>query len=115
MEIHFVHVRSDLEVFEALQRKDGLAIVAVFCNVQAEQSDHERGAFEELIQYIPQLMSIGDRVSGMLMDLRKLMSPEKGSLTSPECNEVVVWIIFYKPIFKCCERVTLSPRTRQST
>ncbi|KAG6448227.1 hypothetical protein O3G_MSEX005364 [Manduca sexta] len=31
MEIHFVHVRSDLTVMEALQKKDGLAIVAVFC------------------------------------------------------------------------------------
>lgn len=33
MEVHFVHVRSDLSVLDALSKKDGLAIVAVFCKV----------------------------------------------------------------------------------
>ncbi|CAG9787467.1 unnamed protein product [Diatraea saccharalis] len=33
MEIHFVHVRADLTVGDALVSKDGLAILSVFCNV----------------------------------------------------------------------------------
>ncbi|CAH1635497.1 unnamed protein product [Spodoptera littoralis] len=32
MEIHFVHVRADLTVNQALHRKDGLAIISVFGN-----------------------------------------------------------------------------------
>ncbi|XP_052739956.1 carbonic anhydrase 1-like [Bicyclus anynana] len=106
MEIHFVHIRTDLKVAEALRRKDGLAIVAVFCNVQAELTDEQRESTEELMQYIPRLMSVGDSFSGLLLDLNKLLSPEKesyytylGSLTSPQCNEAVVWIILDKPIY----------------
>lgn len=34
MEIHFVHVRADLKVPEALNKRDGLAIVSVFCDVR---------------------------------------------------------------------------------
>ncbi|XP_032515847.2 carbonic anhydrase-like, partial [Danaus plexippus] len=105
MEIHFVHVRADLKVSEALSKRDGLAIVSVFCNVQADLTDNQLELTEDLMEHIPQLLRIGDRVSGVLLDLRKLLSPNTdsyftylGSLTSPECNEVVVWIIFDKPI-----------------
>ncbi|CAH0724023.1 unnamed protein product, partial [Brenthis ino] len=106
MEIHFVHVRYDLGVSEALSKRDGLAIISVFCNVQAEINDRQQEAAEEIMQYIPLLLRIGDMTSGVLLDLRKLLSPNKnsyftylGSLTSPECNEVVVWIIFEEPIY----------------
>ncbi|CAG9580174.1 unnamed protein product [Danaus chrysippus] len=105
MEIHFVHVRADLKVSEALSKRDGLAIVSVFCNVQPDVPDKQLELTEDLMEHIPQLLRIGDRVSGVLLDLRKLLSPNTdsyftylGSLTSPECNEVVVWIIFDKPI-----------------
>ena len=33
MELHFVHVRTDLKVMDALGKRDGLAIVSVFGNV----------------------------------------------------------------------------------
>ncbi|XP_075976506.1 carbonic anhydrase 1-like [Anticarsia gemmatalis] len=105
MEIHFVHVRTDLTVYEALGKRDGLAIVAVFCNVQAELDDYQQEAME-IMEYIPKLMNTGDRLSGVILDMTKLLSPNKGSyytyagsLTSPECNEAVVWIIFEIPIY----------------
>ncbi|CAG4946245.1 unnamed protein product [Colias eurytheme] len=91
MEIHFVHVRSDLKVSEALKKRDGLAIISVFCNVKADITVEEEEPSEELIQYIPQLMRTADRISGVLIDIRKLLTPDKrsyytylGSLTSPE-------------------------------
>ncbi|CAK1543781.1 unnamed protein product [Leptosia nina] len=104
MEIHFVHVRSDLKVSEALSKRDGLAIVSVFCNVKTELKTEEADTSDELLQHIPLLMKTANRISGVLIDLEKLI-PQKhsyysymGSLTSPECNEVVIWIIYDKPI-----------------
>ncbi|XP_045449167.1 putative carbonic anhydrase 5 [Melitaea cinxia] len=106
MEIHFVHVRSDLEVSEALNKRDGLAILSVFCNVQTELNEDQQKASEEIMQHIPMLLRTGHRISGVLLNLSKLLSPKRnsyftylGSLTSPECNEVVVWIIFDNPIY----------------
>ncbi|XP_026727148.1 carbonic anhydrase 1-like isoform X2 [Trichoplusia ni] len=105
MELHFVHVRADLTVYEALGKRDGLAIVSVFGNVQAELDDYQQEA-SELMQHIPKLLKTGDRISGVLLDMKKLLSPNResyytysGSLTSPECNEAVIWIIFDSPIF----------------
>ncbi|XP_047531896.1 carbonic anhydrase 1-like [Vanessa atalanta] len=106
MELHFVHVRADLNVSTALSKKDGLAILSVFCNVQPELNEDQREASEQIMQHIPLLMRTGRRVSGVILNLRKLLSPKinsyftyLGSLTSPECNEVVVWIIFNNPIY----------------
>ncbi|XP_050349538.1 putative carbonic anhydrase 3 [Nymphalis io] len=106
MEIHFVHVRKDLNISEALNKRDGLAILAVFCNVQPDLNENQREASDEIMQHIPLLMRTGRRFSGAILNLRKLLSPKKnsyfsylGSLTSPECNEVVVWIIFDNPIY----------------
>ncbi|XP_050677728.1 putative carbonic anhydrase 3 [Leptidea sinapis] len=106
MEIHFVHIRADLKVSEALNRKDGLAIVSVFCNVKSELNEHQLETTEELLQHIPHLMKTGSRHNGVILDLTRLLSPDRrsyftylGSLTSPECNEVVVWIVFSKPIY----------------
>ncbi|XP_072949836.1 uncharacterized protein [Epargyreus clarus] len=106
MEIHFVHVRSDLTVTAALAKRDGLAIVSVFCNIQADLDDYQQEASDEIMRHIPNLLTTGDRVSGIILDMTKLLSSNKesyfsylGSLTSPECNEVVIWIIFDKPIY----------------
>ncbi|KAJ0177590.1 hypothetical protein K1T71_006463 [Dendrolimus kikuchii] len=114
MEIHLVHVRSDLTVMKALGKKDGLAIVAVFCHVEAELDDYLQEASEEIMQYIPRLLVSGQRISGILLDLTKLLGPNMktyytyaGSLTSPECNEAVIWIIFDRPIFLSDEQYRL--------
>ncbi|XP_049870570.1 putative carbonic anhydrase 5 [Pectinophora gossypiella] len=105
MEIHFVHVRTDLTVEQALKQKDGLAIIAMFGNVQAVLNEDQEDRISEIMEVIPRLLHTGDRISGVLLNLMKLMSPNTeqyytyfGSLTSPECNEVVIWIIFENPI-----------------
>ncbi|XP_059054540.1 putative carbonic anhydrase 3 [Achroia grisella] len=106
MEIHFVHVRSDLAVVDALKNKDGLAVVSVFCNVQAELDEYQQESTKEVMEHIPKLLEPGKRISGIILDMRKLLSVNSesyytyaGSLTSPDCNEVVIWIIFDTPIY----------------
>ncbi|XP_022834428.1 putative carbonic anhydrase 5 [Spodoptera litura] len=105
MEIHFVHVRADLTVNQALHRKDGLAIISVFGNVQSELEDSDLH-MSEVMTHVPKLMRAGNRLSGVLLDMTKLLNVDKssyytyaGSLTSPDCNEAVTWIIFTSPIF----------------
>ncbi|KOB68714.1 Carbonic anhydrase, partial [Operophtera brumata] len=67
--IKYGNLRSDLSVAEALKKRDGLAIISVFCNVQAELVKDQVDATEELMYYIPDLLNIGDRVSGVIMDM----------------------------------------------
>ncbi|XP_073952932.1 carbonic anhydrase 1-like isoform X1 [Choristoneura fumiferana] len=106
MEIHFVHIRTDLSVAGALDVKDGLAIIAVFCNIhpEAEIAD-PKSDMEEVMHEVPKLKTLGSRVSGVILDMTRLLkTPQNyvtysGSLTSPECNEAVTWIILEDPIF----------------
>ncbi|CAK1578944.1 unnamed protein product [Parnassius mnemosyne] len=105
LEIHFVHVRSDLNVKQALKKRDGLAIFAVFCKI-LDQEDQIETAFDELTFLLSKLKRVGSQVSDALLNLTKLVSPNTdlyytyaGSLTSPQCNEVVTWIIFPETIY----------------
>ncbi|KAM3956297.1 carbonic anhydrase 1 [Aphomia sociella] len=114
MEIHFVHVRSDLTVYDALKMKDGLAIISVFCNVQAELDENQQESTKEVMRHVPKLLETGDRISGVILDMTKLLNVNHdsyftyaGSLTSPECNEVVIWIIFDTPIYLSDEHYRL--------
>ncbi|CAB3235180.1 unnamed protein product [Arctia plantaginis] len=82
MEIHFVHVRSDLTVFDALSRKDGLAIVAVFCKVESNLDDPPEQT-KQLMEYIPRLKNTGDRISGVFLDMRYLIRQVESNLDDP--------------------------------
>ncbi|XP_026330419.1 carbonic anhydrase 1-like [Hyposmocoma kahamanoa] len=106
MEIHLVHVRSDLTVKDALKTPDGLAIIAIFCKVKVDLSLDLDGLVHDMMNYIPKLKQRGDRMSGILLDLKNLVPANSksyytyaGSLTSPECNEVVIWILMETPIY----------------
>ncbi|XP_048004972.1 carbonic anhydrase 7-like [Leguminivora glycinivorella] len=110
MEIHFVHIRADLTIGEALRKRDGIAIIAVFGNIKSEIENDENfiagEMIEEVMRQLPQLTRLGDRLSGIVMNMSRLLTGSQqsyvtysGSLTSPECNEVVTWIILDNPIY----------------
>ncbi|XP_060802133.1 carbonic anhydrase 2 [Amyelois transitella] len=118
MELHFVHVRSDLDVERALKEADGLAIIAVFCNVLSQFADRKNAVDDDLMQHIPSLINEGSRISGVVMDLNKLLSSDKtsyytyaGSLTTPQCNEAVIWILFEMPIYMTDEQYRFFGKT----
>ncbi|XP_068627113.1 carbonic anhydrase 1-like [Battus philenor] len=119
VEIHLVHVRSDLNVRAALKKKDGLAILALFCKI-TEHEDQIETAFDELTSTVSRLESVGSRVSGIVLNLTKLFDPKTslyytyaGSLTSPMCNEVVTWIIFPDHIYLTGAQYNLLEKMRE--
>ncbi|XP_052758156.1 putative carbonic anhydrase 5 [Galleria mellonella] len=120
MEIHFVHVRADLTVKDALKNEDGLTIVSVFCNVQTELNEPQQESSKELMEYVPKLLNTGERISGIILDMTKLLSVNynsyytyAGSLTSPDCNEAVIWIIFDTPIYLTDAQYRLFSKVRR--
>ncbi|XP_045449410.1 carbonic anhydrase 7-like [Melitaea cinxia] len=103
MEIHFLHVKTGLSVEEALERPDGLAVVAVIAMVHSgEESEY---ALEELSSMLPQLINQHEKLPPSVIDLTRLFSPNMqsyytyhGSLTTPQCQEVVTWIVLDTPL-----------------
>ncbi|XP_073952727.1 putative carbonic anhydrase 5 [Choristoneura fumiferana] len=104
LEIHMVHVKTGLTLNEALARPDGLAVVGVMATLKSgPEAEH---ALEQLMPALPELMHRDDNhTQPEVIDLTRLLSPEPqsfytyhGSLTTPECQEVVTWIVMDKPI-----------------
>ncbi|XP_056433497.1 uncharacterized protein LOC130371669 isoform X2 [Gadus chalcogrammus] len=121
MEMHIVHKRKDLSIEEAKTTKDGLAVLGFFIeatdggkgkNAGAE-SDHASGTssptnyWTKLTSYLPAVGIVGSNTSvtedmsldDLLGDVdRSSFYRYMGSLTTPTCNEAVVWTVFKQPI-----------------
>ncbi|CAK1578946.1 unnamed protein product [Parnassius mnemosyne] len=104
MEIHMLHVKTGLTIEEALKRPDGLAVIAVFCQVHA--GENSGYSLQQIEAVLPELYN---STSGpgftSTLNLSRLLSPQQqsyytynGSLTTPDCQEVVTWIVMDHPI-----------------
>lgn len=100
-EIHFVNWNKKYGHFnEALKYGDGLAVLGVFLKVGKENPELNKLVdLMSNIKYKNQVSSFKD-----VLDPTKLL-PAKGayytylgSLTTPPCNECVIWIVFKDPI-----------------
>lgn len=97
LELHIVHKKTDYPtVIEALSQGDGLAVLGVFFVI----SDHDNEALNPLITQLSNIRHKGDN-STITIDFSDVMPADKteyyrymGSLTTPACNEAVVWTVF---------------------
>ncbi|CAH0724024.1 unnamed protein product, partial [Brenthis ino] len=104
MEIHMVHMKTGLTVEEAIKRPDGLVVIGILCQVHSgEESEVALGEIEPVL---PQLIARREGYAPpSIIDLTRLFSPNMqsfytyhGSLTTPQCQEVVTWIVMDKPL-----------------
>ncbi|NXU14090.1 CAH4 anhydrase, partial [Pardalotus punctatus] len=103
MELHVVHIREDaLDVTEAKQSPDGLAVLAFFV-----KADEENKNYATLLNELDNIKCKGQSAQMDPLPLSSLLPPEEdlgryyryeGSLTTPDCHEGVIWTIFETPI-----------------
>ncbi|XP_078278211.1 carbonic anhydrase 4a [Rhinoraja longicauda] len=103
MEMHIVHMNVNYrDLKEALKHADGLAVLGIMF---VESSDSESNVFN-LIQYLKEVPDVGNTFTMKAFSLEDMVpSDDKvkayyrydGSLTTPTCNEAVIWTIFREP------------------
>ncbi|KAK6467743.1 putative carbonic anhydrase 3 [Huso huso] len=105
MEMHIVHFKKGLTAEEVIQDPEGIAALGFFIDVSVNSS-HD-SAWGEIVHFLDDIptkdmnkslsldLSLDDLLSGVN---RSRFYRYYGSLTTPNCNEVVVWTVFQEPI-----------------
>ncbi|XP_077167421.1 carbonic anhydrase 4 isoform X2 [Paroedura picta] len=101
MELHIVHIKEGYDMAEAIQN-EGLAVLGFFVEIE-----NENKGYTPLISNLNAVSSPGDKEQMAPLPLFSLIPPEEelrkyyryhGSLTTPGCNEGVIWTLFEEPI-----------------
>ncbi|XP_048868878.1 carbonic anhydrase 15-like [Brienomyrus brachyistius] len=118
MEMHIVSLKKELAEEKGRQIPDGIAVLGFFIEEADEEETTE--AWENLISYLANITKIQTfvnvnhkiSISDLLgdVDLNKFYR-YNGSLTTPTCNEVVVWTVFKEPIKVSKDLVKKFPET----
>ncbi|XP_053543771.1 carbonic anhydrase IV c isoform X2 [Ictalurus punctatus] len=100
MELHIVHIKEQYTTLkEAMNDIEGVAGLAFFYQVSTEENQK----FNQVIQALGRIPYDGNtsivpefRMTDILPSLEKLSSYYRysGSLTTPGCNEAILWTIF---------------------
>ncbi|XP_072165198.1 carbonic anhydrase 4-like [Diadema setosum] len=96
-EMHIVHRKVGLTADEALQVNDGLAVLAIMIEI-GDKTNENFDAIVESLSDIPksdETTTSGDfSLDDLLPDNRQDFFRYYGSLTTPTCDESVVWTVF---------------------
>ncbi|XP_062859518.1 carbonic anhydrase 4-like [Trichomycterus rosablanca] len=122
LELHIVNLKSNYTgINDAFNDSTGLAVLGFF--IEATNETGKPDSWKILTDYLPNITKQGDNLdildSGITMDsLLEGVNRTKyyrylGSLTSPNCNEVVVWTVFKDPIKVSKDLIDLFSKTVQ--
>lgn len=105
MEIHLVHWKEDYESFNAaLNFSDGVAVLGVFVEATSDSS-LSIPEIANLTEYFDDILNAGNITTIPSFALKSLLPSDKtyhrydGSLTTPACQESVIWTVFQNPIY----------------
>ncbi|KAJ2947241.1 hypothetical protein O0L34_g16952 [Tuta absoluta] len=104
VEIHFVHLKQGLTPDEASKQDDGVAVIGVMCEIQFNYDSSY--ALKEIMKDVTQVVEEhAQPKKPHRIDVSRLFSPNDqsyftyhGSLTTPQCYEVVTWIVMERPL-----------------
>ncbi|XP_030245355.1 carbonic anhydrase 2 [Drosophila navojoa] len=107
VEMHIVHRNTRYEdLTEALNHIDGVAVLGVMFKI-VRNPDRAYPGLRKIFNAVPDIVEYGAEVDlpgsltlGQLLgDLNtRDFFTYKGSLTTPECNEAVIWTVFADPL-----------------
>ncbi|KHJ99818.1 carbonate dehydratase, eukaryotic-type [Oesophagostomum dentatum] len=99
-ELHLVHVRHDLTLPEAIRKPDGIAVVGVFLLI-----GHDGSSTAAVSSVLENTLFPGNRSTVQGFRARPLLPAHteafyryEGSLTTPGCDEAVIWTVLADPI-----------------
>lgn len=104
MELHIVHIKENFaDLNEAIKEADGIAVLGFLYN----ESGSPNANYDSLITSLSNIALEGNSTTINNFMLEKLIPSKEnmakyyrysGSLTTPACNEAVVWTVFAEPI-----------------
>ncbi|XP_069768287.1 carbonic anhydrase 4a [Narcine bancroftii] len=116
MELHIVHMNQKYsELKEALKHPDGLAVLGFMI----AESSEENSETNNVVKALKNIQQAGLKHSlkpfslqNMIPDQEKLKKYYRyeGSLTTPHCNEAIIWTVFAEPIYLSKTQISEFPR-----
>uniref|UniRef100_A0A7E4USR0 Carbonic anhydrase n=1 Tax=Panagrellus redivivus TaxID=6233 RepID=A0A7E4USR0_PANRE len=99
-EVHFVHIRDGYTVATAANLSDGIAVVGVFLNLGTPNVGISmlKAALSDVVSVGPVTKVDGFRPKTLLPQNTESFYRYEGSLTTPGCNEAVIWTVLTDPV-----------------
>nr|XP_056718994.1 carbonic anhydrase 4-like [Euleptes europaea] len=124
MEMHIVHTRDNMSLSDAMQDPQGLAVLGFFVQASDSAKGKTAKAWESFSKNLQRIAKKGsDTDLQGAVSLQDLMGSTNlaryyrysGSLTTPNCDEVVIWSVFADPILVPTKVVAFFPFNIRST
>jgi len=100
LELHLVHFKSEYGGIDT-SKQDGLAVLGIFFQIQEENNND----LDNFINHLEKVQHKNDKENLQPFPLEKLLPRNtdmfyryNGSLTTPTCDEIVIWTVFKDPV-----------------